>query len=201
MKDLIEIKRKIEQGQRKKLLEEKEKQQKKISSTINSALQKKQSFEYEKIKTEKHTARTRLILISAKFAALIAFVFFSGAIAMKAVSSPVHPLAQVKKINSAEKLKQISVECENIYKIFIESKEEELQELYPHLETEYIAEMKSVFSDWLGANFQKIKLFSPLSDENTIYVAISYNQNLNIQFVFRELNNNKRFEGICMNKK
>lgn len=201
MKDLIEIKRKIEQGQRKKLLEEKEKQQKKISSTINSALQKKQSFEYEKIKTEKAAARTRLIVISAKFAALIAFVIFSGAIAMKAVSSPVHPLAQVKKINSAEKLKQISAECENVYKIFIESKEEELQELYPHLETEYIAEMKSIFSDWLGANFQKIKLFSPLSDENTIYAAISYNQNLNIQFVFRELNNNKRFEGICMNKK
>ncbi|HRU02376.1 MAG TPA: hypothetical protein P5239_11810 [Victivallales bacterium] len=118
-KELLEIKKKIAEAQKKKQKELEEKSKEKISDLINSAINKKTKLE-EKIKIRAQDEKNKLfILLSTKIAlTLILFIILIYLI-VYVNSNPVYELSKLKEIKlEDEEIKDIKSICENIYTAF-----------------------------------------------------------------------------------
>ncbi len=203
-KELKEIKRKIEAGRIKKkqeAIEAENKSRQRITTSISSALDKKQSVEKERGELKEMHKRKAAFWNLQKAAALILLCLCSAFVAVKAVSEPPHRLTAMAPADDAFS-KELPALCESIYIAFRNKNQATLKVLASRLDEEWLEDCFLIF-DKVGTRpeFEKATLLSPGTDSELCYAYVPAIDGMSLQYVFRQIDGQIYFEGVYFSRR
>ena len=202
-KELKEIRRRVQEGQKKRKLEEQElekKSKQRITTTIISALDKKQGVEQERADLKRLERRRFVFFSLQKVSALVVLFALTGYVIVKAVSVPPHPLTTLvpADANFAEEVPALTGK---IYSVFRNNDSDAIKTMASRLDEEWVEECCGIFGNSaLIPYFERTRLMSPDTDPNLCLAFVPAYGNITLQFVFRRINGRTCFEGAYINR-
>jgi len=200
-KEILEIKKKISEAQKRTQEELKQKHKEKFSKLINSAANKQAKLE-EEIKIREENEKNKLyvfffiktaIILTLSVGLIYSVVYLN--------SKPVYELSKLKKKDfQYEEIKTIKSISTDIYNAFQTKNYTNIQKLANRIDNEWQNECIEIISNLSRTpDFEKMQILSPFNRENLFYAFIPVSKELKLQFVFRKENNLFFFEGLYVN--